>query len=355
MRKQIGMFIALGLIVFSFSCKKDEDKPVDTGFLHGIYIVNEGGFTKNNGSITYYDEIGAFVYPNLFYQVNGRGPGDVIQSFSIVDDMGFIVANNSGKVEVVDMKTFASIGTVINVDYPRYVLGVTDKKAYLTSGNFGGFVQVINLDNLGVDLKIPVGSGPENLILVDNKVFVANSGGWGLDSTVSVIDPSRDVVTDTIEVGDNPTDLVKDANGDIWVLCKGKVVYDQNWNIIEETDSRLVQIKVSDLSIGKNFIIGTSGDYFTPLHLAVSKDGKSILFAEADGIYKMDITASSAPLQPIITGNFYGLDVNPENGEIYTLKANGFDANGAAYMYQGDGKIVDSLRVGIAPNAAVFN
>jgi YVTN family beta-propeller protein len=355
MKKQFGLLISLGLLIFSSSCKKEEDKPVDTGFLHGIYIVNEGGFTKNNGSVTYYDEIGAFVYPNLFYQVNARGPGDVIQSFSIAEDMGFIVANNSGRVEVVDMKTFASIGTVINVDYPRYVLGVTDKKVYLTSGNFGGFVQVINLENLEVDTKISVGSGPENLIMADNKVFVANSGGWGLDSTISVIDPTQDKVINTIEVGDNPTDLVEDENGDIWVLCKGKVIYDQSWNVISETDSRLVQIKIADLSVGKNFVIGNKGDFFAPLHLAVSKDGKSVLYAEVDGIYRMDITASSAPLQPIIIGSFYGLDVSPENGDIYALKANGFDVNGVAFIYQGDGRIMDSLLVGIAPNAAVFN
>ncbi len=355
MRKQFGMFIALGLIIFSTSCKKNEDKPVDTGFLHGIYIVNEGGFNKNNGSMTYYDEIAGFIYPNLFYQVNGRGPGDVIQSFSIVEDLGFIVANNSGRVEVVDMKTFESAGTVIDVDYPRYVIGVTDKKAYLTTGNFGGFVQVINLESLDVDSKIPVGSGPENLILVDNRVFVANSGGWDIDSTVMVIDTEKDVVTDTILVGDNPTDLVKDANGDIWVLCKGKVIYDQNWNVIEETDSRLVQIKIADLSIGKNFVIGNQGDYFSPLHLAISRDGKSLLYVEADGVYKMDIGASAAPLQPIILGSFYGLDVNPENGDIYALKANGFDANGAAFMYDGEGRVMDSLLTGIAPNAVVFN
>lgn len=355
MRKQIGMILAFGLLIFSSSCKKDDDKPVDTGFLHGIFIVNEGGFTKNNGSITYYDEIAGFIYPSLFYQVNGRGPGDVIQSFSIAGDLGFIVANNSGRVEVVEMKTFESAGTIIDVDYPRYVIGVTDKKAYLTSGNFGGFVQVINLETLEVDSKIAVGAGPENLILADQKVFVANSGGWTVDSTISIIDPENDVVTDTILVGDNPTDLVKDANGNIWVLCKGKVIYDQNWNVIDETDSRLVQLKVADLSIVKNFVIGNKGDFFSPIHLAVSKDGKSVLYAEADGIYKVDIDASSPPLQPIITGSFYGLDVNPESGDIYALKANGFDANGAAYMYDGEGRIVDSLQTGIAPNSTVFN
>ncbi len=356
MKKQIGIILAFGLLVlFSSSCIKEDNQPESTGFLHGIYIVNEGGFTKNNGSITYFDEVAALVYPNLFAQVNSRGPGDVIQSFSVVGDKGFIVANNSQKVEVIDMETFASIGTIINVDYPRYVLGLTDKKAYLTNGSFAGSVKVIKLENLEIESEISVGSGPENLLLAGGKVFVANSGGWGIDSTVSVIDPGNDVVTHTIDVGDNPTDLVEDANGDIWVLCKGKVVYDQNWNVIEETDSRLVQIKTSDYTVGKSIIIGKKGDFFSPLHLAVSNDGKMLFYAESDGIYKVGISAVDAPSEPLIEGSFYGLDIDPESGVIYVLKAYGFDANGSAYRYEGGGMLIDSLQVGIAPNATVFN
>jgi len=356
MKKQTKIILAFSLLVlFSPSCIKEDNQPEGTGFLHGVYIVNEGGFTKNNGSISYLDEASFLIYPNLFAQVNNRGPGDVVQSFSVAGDMGFIVANNSQKVEVIDMETFESIGTILNVDYPRYLIGVTDKKAYLTNGSFAGSVKVINLDNLEIESEISVGSGPENLLLSGGKVFVANSGGWGLDSTVSVIDPGNDVVTHTIDVGDNPTDLVEDANGDIWVLCKGKVVFDQNWNVIEETDSRLVQIKTSDFTIGKSIVIGKKGDFFSPLHLAISNDGKMLFYAESDGVYKVGISAVDAPLEPFIKGTFYGLDIDPDSGVIYVLKANGFDANGSAYRYEGDGMLIDSLQVGIAPNAAVFN
>ncbi len=356
MKKQFGIILAFSLLViFSSSCIKEDNQPKGTGFLHGIYIVNEGGFTKNNGSITYLDEISALIYPNLFAQVNGRGPGDVVQSFSVAGDMGFIVANNSQKVEVVDMETFASIGTILDVDYPRYVLGVTDKKAYLTNGSFTGSVKVINLDSLEVESEIPVGSGPENIIMAGTRVFVANSGGWGTDSTISVINPETDALTHTIYVGDNPTDLVEDANGDIWVLCKGKVEYDQNWNVIAETDSRLVQVKASNLTVGESIIIGKKGDFFSPLHLAVSNDGKMLYYAESDGVYKMEISSGNAPTEPFIEGSFYGVDVDPESGRIYVLKAYGFDANGSVYRYEDEGYLVDSIRVGIAPNAAVFN
>ena len=356
MKKQFGIILAFSLLVLlSSSCIKEDNPPENTGFLHGIYIVNEGGFTKNNGSISYLDEASSLIYPNLFAQVNGRGPGDVVQSFSVAGDMGFIVANNSQKVEVVDMETFASIGTILDVDYPRYVLGITDKKAYLTNGSFAGSVKVIKLDSLEIESEIPVGSGPENIIMAGAKVFVANSGGWSIDSTISVIDPETDAVTHTIYVGDNPTDLVEDANGDIWVLCKGKVEYDQNWNVIAESDSRLVQIKASSLTVGKSIVIGKKGDFFSPLHLAVSNDGKMLLYAESDGIYKMETSATNAPSEPFIEGNFYGLDIDPESGLIYVLKAYGFDANGSAYRYEAEGRLIDSIQVGIAPNAAVFN
>ena len=232
------LLLTFGLATIIASCNKTEDKPVDTGFLHGVYIVNEGGYSNNNGSITYIDKASSLIYYNLFKQVNGRGPGDVIQSFAISNDMGFIVANNSQKVEVVDLETFASIGTITGVDYPRYFLGISNTKGYVTDGAFQGNVLVIDLESFQISSQITVGNGPENIIMTGDMVFVANSGGWASDSTVSVISTQVDQVVKTILVGDNPTDLVEDVNGDVWVLCKGKVTYDQNWNIISETASR---------------------------------------------------------------------------------------------------------------------
>lgn len=333
------LFVAIVLIVIITSCSKDDEKPLDTGYLHGVFITNEGGFRNNNGSISYYDVDSTKVTNNLFQIINGYGPGDIVQSFGVAGNKGFIVVNNSQKVEVVDMESFESLGTITGVDYPRYFIGIDNDKGYLTNGSLAGKVYIINLVTLELTDSIDVGNGPENIVKSGNYVFVANSGGWTNDSTVSVIDVTTDQVIETIHVGDNPNDLVVDKNGDIWVLCKGK----------------LVKINGSNRSVEETFVVGQTGDFFNPNRLAISHDGQNIFFGVASGIYRMNIADSNVPTSVFIAKQYYGLDIDPEEGTIFCLKENGFDANGMVYMYNTNGILTDSIGVGIAPNGATFN
>jgi YVTN family beta-propeller protein len=340
-------------VAVSTSCTKEQTNP-EAGFSSGAYIVNEGGFMKNNGSVTYYDRDSLIIYENLFAQVNGRGLGDVVQSFSIAGNMGLIVVNNSQKVEVIDLESFSALATITGVDYPRYALAIDDRKVYLTDGNYQGNIVVIDLSSMLIINQIPVGYGPENLVRSRDLIFVANSGGWAYDNTISVVDPENDAVVGTIRVGDHPVDLVLDADLDIWALCKGKVEYDANWNIIGETDSKIYRIRSDNWEVTDSFTIGTRGDFFNPIRMTASKDGSSILYIEADGIYKFDYRATQPPADVFIPGRYYGLDVDPVDGTLFAFKANGFDSKGKAYLYSMSGKLLDSLQVGIAPNGAAF-
>jgi YVTN family beta-propeller protein len=349
------LLVTMIISAISISCSKEDEQPFDTGYLHGVFITNEGGFLNNNGSISYYDIDSGKVTNNLFKIINGYGLGDIVQSFGIAGDKGFIVVNNSQKVEVVDMESFESLGTIIGVDYPRYFLGIDNDKGYLTNGSYAGKVYIIDLVTLDLIDSVAVGNGPENIVKSGNYVYVANSGGWTSDSTVSVIDITTDQVIETIIVGDNPTDLVIDKIGDIWVLCKGKVVYGQSWNIVDETGSKLVQINGDSRDVEKTFTIGQTGDFYNPKRLAIGKDGENIYFDEAGGIYKMKITDSDVPSSAYIPRQYYGLDIDPDEGTIFCLKANGFDANGMVYIYNSNGILTDTLEVGIAPNGATLN
>lgn len=355
MKKNAILYVALMIAMAGFSCKKNNEGPVDTGFLHGAFITNEGLYDQNNGSVSYLDLDSSYIINNIFQAVNGYAPGDVIQSFGVSGNKGLIVANHSAKVEIVDLQDFTLLGTITGADYPRYVLGLSDTKAYLTDGAFQGQVYVLDLTSQSIVNQIPVGKGPENLVLNEQMVYVANSGGWDYDNSVSVIDPSSDQVVNTIPVGDNPTDLVVDANHDVWVLCKGKVVYDQNWNVTEETASKLALISRTGQTVTRSFPIGQTGDYFNPIRLAISGDGTTLYWVEHDGVYKMQITDSNPPQTPFIHRSFYGLDVDPATGLLYTLDARGFSGQGTLLRYTPDGTLVDSVTVGIAPNGVFFN
>jgi len=337
------------------SCDKDNpDKPADTGYRHGVFITNEGGFGNSNGSVSYFDPDSIKMVNHIFELINGRSLGDVVQSMSVHGNKGFIVVNNSQKLEVVDLNTFESLGIIDGLSYPRFFLPVSDNKGYLSDGNFSGTIYVVDTDLLQITDSLQCGFGPEHLLRYGNLVLVANSGGWGNDSTITVIDSRSDEVAWTWQTGYNPTDMVLDGKDNLWVLCKGKIVW-EGWTLAEETGSSIEVIDVQTGSTIRSIPVGMTGDYFWPMSLGVSSDGSTIYYLESGGVYQMDCNASTALDVPLIQGIFYGFGIDPETDLIYGLSAPTFTANGWLLRYDPAGSLIDSIEVGIGPNRVVFN
>lgn len=347
------VFLFLSAVLLPSCDHENPDNNRDEGFLKGAYITNEGAFGNSNGSVSYFDIDSAYVINHLFESVNGRPLGDVVQSMAISGDQAFIVVNNSQKVEVVDLKTFLSAGVIDGLEYPRTFLPVNDKKGYLTDGNFRGRVYVVDLATLKITDTIPCGSGPEKMIIYRNKVFVANSGGWGNDSTLTVIDTASDRVAATWTVGMNPADLVLDRNDQLWALCKGKVVWNQDWTIGEETSSSLVVIDPETGKIKQTRMIGSVGDFYWPQRMGISRKKDLVYFLEANGINSVSLTGEGP--QPLISRNLYGFGVDPQTGLIYALLAPSFTTSGWMLRFNSGGQLLDSLEVGIGPSQIVFN
>lgn len=349
-----SLLLLVGLVLFSCG-KEDPVVTVDTGFLHGAFICNEGAYSNSNGSMSYFDIDSAKMINHVFESVNGRALGDVVQSFAIAGDKGFIVVNNSQKVEIVDMKTFASVGVINGLEYPRYFLPVNEKKGYLTDGNFSGRVYVVDLATLAITDTIPCGSGPEKMLIYENTVLVANSGGWGTDSTLTVIDISTDKVKETWEVGMNPADMVLDRNNQIWVLCKGKTVWNPDFTIAEETSSSLMQLDPKTHMLKKTALIGYVGDFYWPQRMSINKNRDKIYYLESGGVYMEGIDGTGSAIQPVVPGYLYGFGIDPSSDLIYTLHAPSFTTAGWMFRYQPNGTKIDSLEVGIGPSQIVFN
>jgi len=218
-----------------------------------------------------------------------------------------------------------------------------------------GLVYVIDLNSFTVADSIAVGFGPEQMLLKDGLVYVANSGGWGNDSTLSVIDSSQDKLLETIKIGQTPVSMALDINDDLWVLCKGKVIWAADWSIKEETDSELIRLNTNTLQIDNRIHIGVKGDYFWPARMTTNSSKSRILFTEADGLYELDINALTQPANPLIGMDFYGFGVDPDSGIIFGLSAGSFTEAGFLYRFYPDGSRIDSLEVGIAPNSVIFN
>ena len=350
-----NLLFLLSIFVFILISCDDDNNELIKNISNGMLISNEGLFNNGDGSISYFNIDSSLMMNDIFIKTNERSLGDVVQSVSIANKRAYIVVNNSQKVEVIDLKDFKSIATLTGLSYPKYFIQVSDLYGYISNGNFEGKVFVVNLENVEITDSINVGYGPEVMAKSGDYVYVANSGGWSFDSTISVINISANSVIKTIEVADIPVDIVIDFNGDIWVLCKGKVVYDfATFDVIEETASKLIQVSASDYSIINEITIGQTGDFYNPSKLAISKDKKVLYYTEIDGLYSINCeNPNSSPIL-ICPKSLTGLEIDPENGIIYGFTSPSYTISGFMYRYKNDGGLIDSFAVGIGPNGAAF-
>ena len=192
------------------SCQKDSptpNLPVGGLYENGYFVTNEGNFGTGNGSVSFIDENG-LVSNNVFAQTNSFSLGDVVQSMQIINDHAYIVVNNSSKIEVADIDSMTYVTTINGLTSPRYILQVSADKAYISDWGIGG-LHVVDLNTNTVISTINTGTGPEKMLIKDNKVFVCNVGGWGLNNTVSVIDADNDLLITNIIVGDKPNSIVE--------------------------------------------------------------------------------------------------------------------------------------------------
>lgn len=364
MKKYYLQYLLFGLSVafsvFLSACSDDGMTPeVPVAAQDGYFIINEGAFGNANTTLSYYDRLQDSVINNIFSSVNGRPLGDQTQSMSVFNDLGFILVQNSAKIEVINRDDFTSVatmGTEEGIVSPRYFLGINNDKAYVSDWGMGGTnftVKVIDLNTYEVIKNIPTGQCANKLALQGNQVYVANSGGYNKpDSTVMVINTQTDAVTDTLVVGDNPSSLVVDANGNIWVAGGGNVVYNDDWSVneAESTPGFIAKITNNEVALKMEAPEVSSG----PGNLVINSDGSTLYFTYAGGVYEMSINDTAFPTTPLIEKNFYGLGVDPLTGEILGGEVPNYNDNGTFYRYTSSGELIDSYMVGIAPNGFAF-
>ena len=341
-RKFLFLTLITGMVVCS--CEKDPASP-DSGVEvkhSGVFIINEGGFNKNNGSISFYSTDDHQIQNEIIKRINDvEELGDVVQSMTVIDSLGFIIVNNSNKIEVVDMDTWKIIETIDmppNAS-PRYLVNGNNGKAYVTN-LYGNNVSVIDLSTLEITSSITVGANPEEIVVSGTKAYVANSGG-GDGNTISVINLETDQVVNTITVGDNPVFIKKDADGILHILCWGSWnkgtqggIYSVDPNSDSVIDSLITEGYSSKLCIG-------SGDIGYLIN-----NGNVLSFSTET----YEIVNDSL----IMGGSFYGIAYEPVSEHIFVLDAKDYVQNGSLIIYDKMGGLLESFDVGVSPASLTF-
>ena len=211
-------FGVICVIVFIAVGCKDTDNPTPTPNPSDqfVFILNEGNFQAGNASLDLYNLRTEQLQSNAFDSVNLRPIGDVLQSITVASGFGYLVVNNSSKIEVIDMATLSSEGAIGGFTSPRFMLPVSGIKAYVTD-LFANHIAILDLRTGNVNDTIAFPGWGEEMLAHQGEVFVTNVNRPYL----YIIDSGSDLVTDSVAVGIGGNSLRMDADGNIWVLCGG--------------------------------------------------------------------------------------------------------------------------------------
>ena len=334
-----------------------------------FYLLNEGNMGSNKASIDYFDATTGIYNRNIYA---ARNPsvvmdlGDVGNDIQIYGGKMYAVINCSHKVEVLTPDSARRI-TQIDIPNCRYIVG--DKENLYVSSYVGmaqidptaprGAVFKVDTVSMAVVGSVQVGYQPEEMVIIGDRLYVANSGGYRVpnyDNTVSVIDLNTFTVADVMEFPGtgNFYRIDRDSHGRLWLSSRGNYYGDFNSDlfVIDPASKQIIkdmQIPVSDMWADGDtlYTISSEWSYVT--------GGNSVSYA------KIDMSSMQVIDRNIIKDGTeqniklpYGIAVNPVTKDFLVCDAKSYVVSGTLYCFSPDGYLKWKQTTGQIPAHITF-
>lgn len=362
------ILVALSSVISA--CRKDPQvipeeqvgvlPPDPTRNLQGFYLVNEGNMGMNKASLDYMDFTTGQYRRNIYNEINPaqvNGLGDVANDVAIYGSKLYVVVNASNKVEVMDAKSGKRIKQ-INVTNARYIT-FKNGKAYVSAylGKIGvpdapnGVVIQIDTTSLTEEKRVEVGRQPEEMAIVGQKLYVANSGGYtplNYDTRVSVIDLNSFTLIKNIEVAINLHRVKADKYGDVYVTSRGD--YMNNHSKIFVIDTQTDQVKTRFDIGANNMVIDDDVAYFYGSEWSNSTGKFTLSYGMLDvkneKILDKKFITDGTDKNIVIP---YGIAVDKFTKEVFVTDARDYVSPGVLYCFDPSGRKKWSVVTGDIP------
>ena len=347
--------------------EEEEDTPPESvTTIAGFYLLNEGNMNMNKASLDYFDYTTGKYRRNVYGEANPDatlGLGDVGNDIGIYGSKLYTVINASNKLEIMDVATTKRLG-VIEIKNCRYIT-FANGKAYVSAydgeisigqNSPNGFVAEIDTTLLTINRRVEVGRQPEELAVVEGKLYVANSGGYSppnYETTVSVVDINSFEVINSIEVAPNLHRLKATQSGDLYVSSRGDYY---------QIPSQLFVIDTKKDKVKNSFDIPTN-------NLTIVGDTAYIVgsaFSYETFEWEIDYRMIDIKKEELLEGSFlpesvsneiempYGLAVDPLSKDIYITDARDYVSPGTLYCIDQNKAVKFTVKTGDIPAHFAF-
>lgn len=368
MKKFAYAFMATALTLSLGACSDDKDKEPDVPgpgpveeMSYGAFIVNAGNLYSNiDGSLEYIEYNSGNIFEDVFKGANnGQTVGDTFNSGYIFEDNIYLAVTDSKVVHVIDREDFTLKETISTADYnggPRHIISYSGN-IYVTLFGKPGYVVEIDPDKEVITRAVEVGPLPEDIVVFNDKLYVAVSDavGDGSDACVAVVDPSSFKVTDKIKGIVNPVNLV--TNGSQLFVCSwgqymNEPPYSQYNYGAYEIKNNVLSEKVCDATY---IWINDNNLYY----LSFPYGSDSVKYGLYDVTEKKDkvwIDSKNGVDYPI-SGN-----ADPVTGDVFILSYELGEGGYASYntpgyvnRYSAEGIFKAKYKAGVGPTSIFFN
>lgn len=375
-KKSIIPLLCVLTLFLAFSCREDDEiipsQPEDvtpgetSGPIKGLFLLNEGNMGSNKATLDYFDyETGVYT-KNIYAERNPnivKELGDVGNDIQIYGSKLYAVINCSNLIEVMDVKTAKHVATV-TVPNCRYIVF---NKGYAYVSSYAGPVLIDPNARLGYVAKIDtttflvidtcnVGYQPEEMVISNNKLYVANSGGYRVpnyDNTVSVIDLDSFTETKKLTVAINLHRLELDNYGNIYVTSRGDYYYTSSntYIINSKTDkvTDVLNLPATELTLSGDsiYVYSTEWNYLS----GSNETTYAIVNTKTKAIVSKNFITDGTDKNIEVP---YGIAVNPETKEIFITDAKDYVTPGTLYCIDSTGKKKWEVTTGDIPAHIVF-
>ncbi len=322
----------------------------------GLYILCEGNMGSNKASLDFMNLRTGEYTLNLYGAQNPnviKDLGDVANDVDIYGNRLWAVINCSHKVEVLNKNTCVRIGQVEipNCRYLAFANGKAYVSAYVAPISLDpnaekGAVFEIDTASLKITRRCVVGYQPEEITIIGDKLYVANSGGYrapNYDVNLSVIDLHSFTQVHQITLGMNLHNVQKDKQNRLWVTARGSEEHGVPGKIFVLENEQI--IKTFDIMAQNMHICGDS------IYLITNNQRQKALQV---------IHTKTFDISTILIQNWneidlpYGLIVNPYNRDILLTDAENYVSSGMLYCFSRDGICKWKQRTGDIPAHMCF-